>query len=73
MGGPARPYRHLRQIVFRRPRPAGAENLEVTAEVPVDVVRRLKCEEGGAIWLCGGGSLAARLADEIDRPLLERQ
>lgn len=73
VGGLASPYRHLRQIVFSRTRTAAAENLEVTAEDPADVVRRLKREEGGAIWLCGGGALAATLADEIDRLILKRQ
>ncbi|MEW2009344.1 MULTISPECIES: dihydrofolate reductase family protein [Microbacterium] len=73
VGGLASPYRHLRQIVFSRTRTAEAENLEVTAEDPVQVVRRLKRAEGGAIWLCGGGALAATLADEIDRLILKRQ
>lgn len=73
VGGLSSPYRHLRQIVFSRTRTAEAENLEVTAEDPVQVVRRLKREEGGAIWLCGGGALAATLADEIDRLILKRQ
>ena len=73
VGGLPSPYRHLRQIVFSRTRTVEAENLEVTAEDPVEVVQRLKREHGGAIWLCGGGSLAATLADEIDRLVLKRQ
>lgn len=73
VGGLPSPYRHLRQIVFSRTHTAEAENLEVTAEDPVAVVRRLKQEEGAAIWLCGGGALAATLADEIDRLVLKRQ
>ncbi|WP_136033828.1 MULTISPECIES: dihydrofolate reductase family protein [unclassified Microbacterium] len=73
VGGLPSPYRHLRQIVFSRAHTAEAENLEVTAEDPVEVVRRLKQEDGSAIWLCGGGALAATLADEIDRLVLKRQ
>lgn len=73
VGGVPSPYRHLRQIVFSRDNTAVGENLEVTAEDPVDVVRRLKQEDGAAIWLCGGGALAATLADEIDRLVLKRQ
>lgn len=73
VGGLSSPYRHLRQIVFSSTRTADGENLEVTAEHPVSVVRRLKQEEGAAIWLCGGGALAATLADEIDRLVLKRQ
>lgn len=73
VGGLPSPYAHLRQIVFSRTRTAEAENLEVTSEDPVAVVRRLKEEDGAAIWLCGGGSLAATLADEIDRLVLKRQ
>lgn len=73
VGGLPSPYAHLRQIVFSRSKTAEAENLEVTAEDPVAVVRRLKKEDGAAIWLCGGGALAATLADEIDRLILKRQ
>ncbi|WP_217183597.1 dihydrofolate reductase family protein [Streptomyces sp. AC495_CC817] len=72
VGGVPSPYRHLRQIVFSRSRTADAENLEVTAERPIDVVRRLKGEEGAAIWLCGGGRLAGELAPEIDRLVVKR-
>lgn len=73
VGGLASPYRHLRQIVFSRTHTAEGENLEVTDDDPVSVVRRLKEQEGAAIWLCGGGALAATLADEIDRLVLKRQ
>jgi dihydrofolate reductase len=71
------PYRHLRQVVFSRTRtaadiPGEHPNLTVTDEDPVDLVRRLKAEPGTSIWLCGGGSLAAVLRDEIDRLVLKR-
>src|SRR5690606_30391642 len=73
VGGMASPYPHLRQLVFSRAHSASGENLEVTTEDPVSVVRRLKQEPGSSIWLCGGGSLAAVLGDEIDRLVLKRQ
>lgn len=73
VGGVASPYRHLRQIVFSRSRTAQGENLEVTDEDPRAVVGRLKEQDGGSIWLCGGGALAAELADDIDRLVLKRQ
>jgi dihydrofolate reductase len=67
------PYRHLRQIVFTRGReaPEGATGVEFTDRDPVEVVRELKAEDGAGIWLCGGGALAAALADEIDRLALK--
>lgn len=63
------PYPHLRQVVFsrRRGRDDVGPGVEVTAEHPVDVVRRLKREPGSGIWLCGGGTIAGVLGDEIDR------
>lgn len=78
VGGLASPYRHLRQFVFSRSRtePVGAGepvNLTITDEDPLELVRRLKREPGAAIWLCGGGELAAQLAPEIDRLVLKRQ
>ncbi|MBM7832171.1 dihydrofolate reductase [Agromyces cerinus] len=71
------PYRHLRQFVFSRTRseadiPGEHPSLTLTGEDPVEVVRRLKAEPGASIWLCGGGSLATVLADEIDRLVLKR-
>lgn len=66
------PYRHLRQIVVsstltESPHP----DIEVTADA-VGRVRELKAEDTGKdIWLCGGGKLAATLADEIDELILK--
>ncbi|SME88557.1 dihydrofolate reductase [Cellulosimicrobium cellulans J34] len=75
VGLPAQPdpYRHLRQIVFSREHeaPDGAAGVELTDRDPVEVVRELKAEDGAGIWLCGGGALAAVLADEIDRLVLK--
>ncbi|MFD0276267.1 dihydrofolate reductase family protein [Kitasatospora sp. NPDC127111] len=70
--GMTSPYPHLRQIVFSRsltesPDPA----VEVTAEDPLAVVRRLKQEDGLDIWLCGGGALAGQLLPEIDELIVK--
>ncbi|MFB7249695.1 dihydrofolate reductase family protein [Microbacterium sp. NPDC056234] len=65
------PYRHLRQVVFTSRAPEPVDGVEFTDRDPVDVVRELKSEEGKGIWLCGGGALAAALADEIDRLVLK--
>ncbi|MFJ6651787.1 dihydrofolate reductase family protein [Microbacterium sp. NPDC091313] len=68
------PYSHLRQYVLSRRHldvsvPAG---VTLTGEDPRTLVQRLKAEPGRAgIWLCGGGVLAAALADEIDRLVLK--
>lgn len=69
--GMTSPYSHLQQIVFSRSRQAEGERLTVSADDPLEVVRGLKAEEGADIWLCGGGTLAATLADEIDRLVLK--
>ncbi|GAA5016852.1 dihydrofolate reductase family protein [Terrabacter aeriphilus] len=61
-------YPHLRHVVFSRTLGAGDDpGVEVTADDPVTTVRRLKAEDGAGLWLVGGGTLAAALADEIDR------
>jgi len=65
------PYPHLREFVFSRSAREAPEGVTVTDEDPVTVVRRLKAESGSGIWLCGGGQLAAVLADEIDRLVLK--
>lgn len=63
------PYQHLRQVVFSRAHqaPPGGEEVQVTDTNPVKMVRQLKQEPGGGIWLCGGGALA----DEIDQLALK--
>ncbi|WP_313356451.1 dihydrofolate reductase family protein [Microbacterium sp.] len=67
------PYAHLRQIVFTREHeaPEGSDEVQFTDRDPVEVVRELKSEPGAGIWLCGGGALAARLADEVDHLVLK--
>lgn len=61
-------YPHLRHVVFSTTLSPGDDaTVEITADDPVEVVRRLKAEEGQGIWLVGGGAVAAALADEIDR------
>lgn len=70
--GVTSPYRHLEQIVFSATNAVDEQSLRVTSDDPVTVVRELKRQDGGAIWLCGGGALAATLVDEIDRLVLKR-
>ncbi|WP_436771270.1 dihydrofolate reductase family protein [Yinghuangia sp. YIM S09857] len=69
-GGVPSPYRHLRQIVYSRSLSQAADpGVEIVADDPAAHVRALKAGPGGPgrdLWLCGGGSLAAALRDEID-------
>jgi len=65
------PYNHLRQVVFTGRAPEPVDGVEFSHRDPVEVVRELKAEPGKGIWLCGGGALAAALADEIDRLVLK--
>lgn len=66
------PYPHLEQVVATRTHvdadlPEGIR----TTDDAVGEVRRLKRQQGAGIWLCGGGSLAAALVEEIDRLVLK--
>ena len=66
------PYQHLRQYVFSRTQDKADGEIVLTDRDPVAVARELKAEpDGTAIWLCGGGRLAATLRDEIDRLVLK--
>jgi dihydrofolate reductase len=61
------PYWPLRQIVLsqsmkKNPDPA----VELHRGLPVNLVQRLKAEDGKDIWLCGGAKLAGALLTEID-------
>jgi len=60
-------YPHLRHYVFSRtltdlPDP----DVQLVTGDPVEKIRELKKEDGKDIWLCGGGSLAGALRDEVD-------
>jgi dihydrofolate reductase len=65
------PYPHLRQYVFSRSVRDVPYGIVATDRDPVELVRKLKIDEGSAIWLCGGGSLAAALVEEIDRLIVK--
>ncbi|MGV9674685.1 dihydrofolate reductase family protein [Nocardia sp. NPDC003482] len=70
--GVASPYPHLKQYVVSTTLPEVEDPaVEIVRENPVALVRRLKAEEGRDIWLCGGGTLAGVLADEIDELILK--
>lgn len=60
-------YPHLRHYVFSRTLAEVPDSgVELVSEDPVAKVKELKEEAGKDIWLCGGGSLAATLRDEVD-------
>ena len=68
------PYSHLRQYLFSRSMQASPhENVVLVSEHAVDVVKRLKQQDGKGIWLCGGGLFATSLFSEhlIDRLILK--
>ena len=70
--GVASPYAHLRQyVVSTALSPVDDPNVEVVAGDPVALVRRLKQGSGSDIWLCGGGTLAGALVDEIDELIIK--
>ncbi|MEV0364378.1 dihydrofolate reductase family protein [Nocardia fusca] len=69
--GIASPYPHLKQYVVSTTLDSVADpEIELVRTDPVELVRRLKKEEGPQgkdIWLCGGGTLAGALIEEIDQ------
>ncbi|GAA4673594.1 dihydrofolate reductase family protein [Nocardioides nanhaiensis] len=70
--GVTSPYPHLEQVVVSRRH--GPEDVPTDVRVvgdPLAEVRRLKQQPGAGIWLCGGGALAASVAEEIDRWVLK--
>ncbi|MCP2294577.1 Dihydrofolate reductase [Nocardia amikacinitolerans] len=66
------PYSHMRQYVV-----SGTlgriddPTVELVDGDPVDLVRRLKQEDGMDIWLAGGGKLAGALLEEIDELIIK--
>ncbi|WP_405616549.1 dihydrofolate reductase family protein [Streptomyces sp. NBC_00076] len=66
------PYAHLRQYVVSSTLGASPDpDVTVIKDNPLDLVRKLKEEEGKDIWLCGGGRLAGALLPEIDRLIIK--
>ncbi|MFF4773985.1 dihydrofolate reductase family protein [Microtetraspora fusca] len=71
--GVTSPYRHLRQYVVSTTIGEIADpEVEPASGDPVELVRRLKREDGLGIWLCGGGKLAGSLLPEIDELVIKR-
>lgn len=65
-------YSHLRQYVVSTTLGAIDDpTVELVDSDPVDLVRRLKKQEGKDIWLCGGATLAGALLDEIDELIIK--
>ena len=75
------PYPHLETVVFSHdpdarmaalPSREAAGRVEFSGDDPASRVRALKAGSSTTgIWLCGGGTLAAALADEIDNLILK--
>ena len=60
-------YQHLKQYVFSTTMSeAPDDTVTLVDSDPLAYVRELKQQDGGGIWLCGGGSLAGALLPEID-------
>lgn len=67
------PYGHLDQIVVSTQLDPDIDPaVEVTAADPIAVVQKLKAGDGRGVWLCGGGTLAGSVIDEIDELILKR-
>ncbi|NKY47691.1 dihydrofolate reductase family protein [Nocardia cerradoensis] len=70
--GVTSPYAHMKQyVVSTTLDPVDDPNVEVVADDPVALVRKLKQQDGKGIWLCGGGTLAGALIDEIDEVIIK--
>ncbi|MFI6870766.1 dihydrofolate reductase family protein [Nocardia sp. NPDC050406] len=72
LNGVTSPYAHMKQYVISTTL-GGVDDPAVTVVGgdPVELVRRLKNEEGKKIYLCGGGRLAGQLVGEIDELVLK--
>ncbi|MFQ6327657.1 dihydrofolate reductase family protein [Nocardia sp. CWNU-33] len=70
--GATSPYAHMKQyVVSSTLGRIDDPKVELVESDPVGLVQRLKKEEGGDIWLCGGGKLAAQLLDELDELIIK--
>lgn len=70
--GVSSPYPHLNQFVFSQSLdPSDYADVTVVESDPVEFTSSLKSQEGGRIWLSGGGALATTLSDEIDELIVK--
>jgi dihydrofolate reductase len=70
--GIANPYAHLRSyVVSTTLAPIADDGIEVYGGDPVELVRKLKAEDGLDIYLAGGGKLAAAVLDEVDALIIK--
>ncbi len=62
-------YSDFLTYVFTHKQMSSAENVYFTGESPVDLVKRLKNQDGKDIWICGGANLVGQLqrVDLIDK------
>lgn len=66
------PYAHLETYVYSSTLDQGEHpGVTVVGGDALAHVRALKAAEGGGIWLCGGGRLAAAIIEEVDRLVLK--
>lgn len=66
------PYHHLKQYVFSSTlAPVDNPRVEIVDTDPVELVRKLKQQQGLDIWLCGGGNLAGQLIGEVDQLIIK--
>ena len=70
--GITNPYPHQRQFVVSRTMTQSPDHAVELVSDAVGTVRALKREAGMGIWICGGGTLAHELLDEIDELALKR-
>lgn len=65
--GVTSPYAHLRQYVVSATLDVDDPAVTVVPSDPAALVRTLKAQDSEKdVWLCGGGTLAGSLVDEID-------
>ncbi|WP_227998053.1 dihydrofolate reductase family protein [Nocardia australiensis] len=70
--GVTSPYAHMKQyVVSSTLGRIDDPQVELVESDPLGLVRRLKAEAGGDIWLCGGGIVAGQLLGEIDELIIK--